>query len=112
MTDSKPSQPTGFEGRLNSIEDTLRLLVEENRRLQERQLPPATPASQSSQNALHVGLEAHQEDGDLVNSSRGNSQVQAPAEDTVDGMGAITFADEQESGFFGMLSTRKCCHSN
>jgi hypothetical protein len=112
VTNSTSSQPPGFEGRLNSIEETLRLLVEENRRLQERQLPLATPISQSSQNALHVGLEAAQEDEEAAASSRGNSQIHAPAEDTVDGMGAITFTDEQESGFFGEFSGEHPFHKH
>ncbi|UKZ78344.1 hypothetical protein TrVFT333_006081 [Trichoderma virens FT-333] len=38
---------------------------------------------------------------DAEESSRDDSQAQIQFEDTVDGMGAITFADEQESGFFG-----------
>lgn len=41
---------------------------------------------------------------DAEESIRDDSQAQIQFEDTVDGMGAITFADEQESGFFGTLS--------
>ncbi|RFU80733.1 transcriptional regulatory gal4 [Trichoderma arundinaceum] len=84
---SGKSYSTELEGRLHSIEETLRLLVE-------RQEPPAPP-SLNSRSVL--------DPEDAEESSRDDSQVQV-LEDTVDGMGAITFADEQESGFFGPSS--------
>lgn len=70
---------------MHSIEETLRLLVGRQE--------AAAPPSLNSRSVLDP------EDGE--ESSRDDSQAQIQFEDTVDGMGAITFADEQESGFFG-----------
>ncbi|UKZ52537.1 hypothetical protein TrVGV298_006315 [Trichoderma virens] len=76
---------TELEGRLHSIEETLRLLVGRQE--------TAAPPSLNSRSVL--------DPEDAEESSRDDSQAQIQFEDTVDGMGAITFADEQESGFFG-----------
>ncbi|KAL7908084.1 fungal-specific transcription factor domain-containing protein [Trichoderma velutinum] len=79
---------TELEGRLHSIEETLRLLVGRQE--------AAAPPSINSRSVL--------DPEDAEESSRDDSQAQIQFEDTVDGMGAITFADEQESGFFGPSS--------
>lgn len=70
---------------MHSIEETLRLLAGR----QEAAGPPS----------LNTRTVLDPEDAEEI--SRDDSQAQIQFEDTVDGMGAITFADEQESGFFG-----------
>ncbi|KAL7793969.1 fungal-specific transcription factor domain-containing protein [Trichoderma afarasin] len=79
---------TELEGRLHSIEETLRLLVGRQE--------TAAPSSLNARSVL--------DSEDAEESIRDDSQAQIQFEDTVDGMGAITFADEQESGFFGPSS--------
>ncbi|KAL7917029.1 fungal-specific transcription factor domain-containing protein [Trichoderma austrokoningii] len=79
---------TELEERLHSIEATLHLLVGRQE--------AAGPPSLNSRSVL--------DPEDAEESIRDDSQAQVQFEDTVDGMGAITFADEQESGFFGPSS--------
>lgn len=67
----------------------------------EQQVRPISP---TSQNTLNVSCTERQEAQANIEArplSRDEGQMQLPTDDMVDGMGAVTFADEQESGFFG-----------
>lgn len=107
---------TQLEGRLNSIEETLQRLLEENRRLSDSQGLLSTPFERASQSTVHVGLETNLSGAHEIVDN--DYQGQIPPEDTVDGMGTTTFADEQESGFFGTFSAfnggsfASSCHQN
>ncbi|KAB5516905.1 fungal-specific transcription factor domain-containing protein [Coniochaeta sp. 2T2.1] len=84
------------EGRLSSIERTLQLLVEEHRR--QNRDAPSRDAHSSSNTVRNIDVEHHGGAAPITDAAISEDR------DTVDGMGAITFADEHESGFFGPSS--------
>ena len=97
-----------MQDRLENIEEKLNLLMEENHTLRQNQAGPVKAHSQHARQPSHA-IRAHLESkasGDAgSNSMNGREDLQAPMSfgDTVDGMAAITFSDENESGFFGAV---------
>ncbi|CAG9988603.1 unnamed protein product [Clonostachys byssicola] len=96
----------GHEARLTSIEQTLQLLLEENRQRNRQQAASGVAEFSSIDSQCGTYATSQAQEGDAAAASHyGNSVANIPEDDTVDGMGAIKFADEQESGFFGPSST-------
>ncbi|CAG9936781.1 unnamed protein product [Clonostachys rosea f. rosea IK726] len=96
----------GHEARLTSIEQTLQLLLEENRQRNRQQTASGAAEFSSIDSQCGTYATSQAQEGDVAAASHyGNSVANIPEDDTVDGMGAIKFADEQESGFFGPSST-------
>ena len=91
-----------------SIEETLQMLLEDKHDLHPGQARPFRLPSQQpepSSQAIHVHLDPRQNarGGLIASSDRGETQEPILFEDTVDGMAAITFSNETESGFFGAI---------
>ena len=63
---------------------------------------PSQPSEQLHQ-AIRVHLDTQRNDDHHQDTSNVREEMQAPIsfEDSVDGMAAVTFSDETESGFFG-----------
>ncbi|CAH0051631.1 unnamed protein product [Clonostachys solani] len=96
----------GHEARLSSIEQTLQLLLEENRQRDRQQAAWGVAELSSIDSQCGTYATSQPQEGDAATASHyGNPVANIPEDDTVDGMGAIKFADEQESGFFGPSST-------
>jgi hypothetical protein len=101
--------PSGYDERLRAIEDTLRLLVnqkvtfsgEADRPLQ------SSPEQRSTSHEVGTSLQETQpvsnDDEDIAILDEGDP-MQQNAEDSVDGMAAITDPEETESRFFGPSS--------
>lgn len=94
---------SGYDERLRAIEDTLRLLVHQKE-------PEATPHEELRvrRNTLEQGAALQQQilnsDEDVAILDEDDSQQQNAAEDSVDGMAAITDPEDRESRFFGPSS--------
>lgn len=92
----------GHEARLTSIEQTLQLLLEENRQRNRQQAASGVVEFSSIDSQCGTYATSQAQEGDAAAASHHvNYVANIPEDDTVDGMGAIKFADEQESGFFG-----------
>ena len=91
-----------------SIEETLQMLLEDRQDPnpgQARRFRLPSQQSEPSQQAIHVHLDSqgNGRNGLIALSDREETQEPISFEDTVDGMAAITFSDETESGFFGAV---------
>ncbi len=87
--------------------------MEENHALKQNQPDPVKSHSRSAKQtsrAIRAQLESHMIGDDGPNNLNGRDDLQAPMsfDDTVDGMAAITFSDESESGFFGTVAVLTC----
>lgn len=106
---SQPREMASMENRLQLVEGLLRAVINGQQTNADTQAPPLT-----SQEAASVGQESQCDPSQRNGISLQQSQVQlinnystanhASHEDTVDGMGIITFADESKSGHFGPSS--------
>lgn len=106
----RPAEPpTGYDERLRAIEDTLRLLVNQKVTFAGEAERPSqsSPDQNSSSNevnsSLHGVRQASNDDEDVAILDEGDTE-QHNAEDSVDGMAAITDPEETESRFFGPSS--------
>lgn len=102
-----------LEGRLNSIEETLRVLLEQTRKLPSdsiHHLLPS-PVDHTPHNSILVGLEADLSGMNETAAGAAEHQGQPLPDDTIDGMGTTNFADEQDSGFFGKANQEHAAHS-
>ncbi|OCT54128.1 C6 transcription factor [Cladophialophora carrionii] len=106
----KPVQPTSdYDERLRAIEETLRLLVNQKVTFAgEGERPVQSSPDQNSSprrvaTSLHPPRQASNDDEDVAILDEGDL-VQPNAEDSVDGMAAITDPEETESRFFGPSS--------
>ncbi|KAJ9615634.1 hypothetical protein H2200_001709 [Cladophialophora chaetospira] len=101
--------PSGYDERLRAIEDTLRLLVNQKvTSAGEAERPPQSSPDQNSSvreasASTHEARQASNDDEDIAILDEVDS-VQQIAEDSVDGMAAITDPEETESRFFGPSS--------
>ena len=101
--------PSGYDERLRAIEETLRLLV--NQKITFESDPERPEYSSHEQNgpnqeasgSLKEPRQASNDDEDVAILDEDDS-LQQNAEDSVDGMAAITDPEERESRFFGPSS--------
>ncbi|KAH0831548.1 hypothetical protein FOPE_00461 [Fonsecaea pedrosoi] len=104
-----PQLQPGYDERLRAIEDTLRLLVNRNHSssdASEQLNPPSHQQHRPSQETSTTTQEPRQvpnDDEDVAILDEDDS-IQQNAEDSVDGMAAITDPEETESRFFGPSS--------
>ncbi len=107
------SSSSAVHDRLETIEETLQLLLEEKHGLHQRQ-PFVSPSQlpDHAKHAIHVHLDSSPHRSDGTDAPNGREEMHAPVsfEDTVDGMVAITFSDETESGFFGTTISSSLPH--
>ncbi|OAL32981.1 hypothetical protein AYO22_00066 [Fonsecaea multimorphosa] len=104
-----PQLQPGYDERLRAIEDTLRLLVNRNHPPSDgsEQLNPSSHEpnrpSQEATTTIQEPRQVHNDDEDVAILDEDDS-LQQNAEDSVDGMAAITDPEETESRFFGPSS--------
>jgi hypothetical protein len=101
--------PSDYDDRLRAIEDTLRLLVNQKVAFAgepERpvQASPDQRSSSNEVNASHHETQQPSNDDEDVAILDESESLQQNAEDSVDGMAAITDPEETESRFFGPSS--------
>ncbi|OAP63482.1 hypothetical protein AYL99_02709 [Fonsecaea erecta] len=104
-----PQLQSGYDERLRAIEDTLRLLVNRNHPSSDGSEQPNPPSHEQSRPSLEANTIVHEppqvpnDDEDVAILDEDDS-MQQNAEDSVDGMAAITDPEETESRFFGPSS--------
>jgi hypothetical protein len=102
---ARPAQaPSDYDQRLRSIEDTLKLLVTRKDQGFESDKQRSRDKAEQPQHLVEQGDHEVNSDEDVAILDEDEAQQQNTAEDSVDGMAAITDPEQRESRFFGPSS--------